>query len=485
MDLYYALAHLSDAVKTLKLTAADAERLRATGRQALLTEGKVGIERWIGETMASVPEEDSTAGLLSLAAYLANHPTHLDYGRRLSRGESIGLRGLLPGQRLGRCYNRHPSASPTVLPMPAFLLSLALLTSAPPVAPPGPIVAPPLPLTTYDGRHAITTIHLTVVYFVPKDRPPLPDWKDRVDYYTRRIAAFHSRELDGQSKLVIATHPKPLVTPTRTADFRRGDQNRTFFKTMDEVKAQLPWVPDRSRGFPVLLVLSDFNWRELDDFQRTRQENDRTIQEGHIRNDGRHFPGAESGGSRATYIADPGYGMGLVSGDGWRVPYAGGSDCVIYHEGLGHSIGLPHPEPVDDSVMGVAQYQFWINEAKLNLGQKKKLGWVAPEKRPDRRSDLFTHFVALQSPMVPKQNEPVELKLTWPTAAKVKELKIQTQTELLGKWEAVPVKLPEDGTPPARVPLKAFEQKTPVSYRVDAKLADGQTAEIWGYFWVK
>ena len=56
----------------------------------MLSGGKVGIERWIGETMASVPAAESTDGLLSLAAYLANHPTHLDYPGRLSRGESIG-----------------------------------------------------------------------------------------------------------------------------------------------------------------------------------------------------------------------------------------------------------------------------------------------------------------------------------------------------------------------------------------------------------
>lgn len=90
LDIYHALEHVSDAVKTLSVTAVEAERLRSTGTAALLADGKVGIERWIGETMAAVPVGDSTAGLLSLAAYLANHPTHLDYAGRLSRGESIG-----------------------------------------------------------------------------------------------------------------------------------------------------------------------------------------------------------------------------------------------------------------------------------------------------------------------------------------------------------------------------------------------------------
>ncbi|QEL20883.1 hypothetical protein [Limnoglobus roseus] len=228
--------------------------------------------------------------------------------------------------------------------------------------------------TTYDGQHEIGTINLTVAYFVPKDRTPLPDWKDRIEYYVRRVSAFHYRELDGRSKIKAAVRPKPLVAESVAADFRQGDQNRAFYKTMDDVKALLKWKPDGTAGFPILLVLSDINWRELDDFRRVRTIDGRDVHEGNVSLNGRHFPGAESGGARAVYIAKGGYGMGLVSGDGWRVPYSGGSDCVVYHEGLGHTIGLPHPEPIDNTVMGTAQYQFWINEAKLNVKQKEKLG---------------------------------------------------------------------------------------------------------------
>jgi hypothetical protein len=357
--------------------------------------------------------------------------------------------------------------------MRLLALGFVLLAASPALA--GP--------TTYDGKHDISTIHLTVAYFVPKDRTPLPDWKDRVGYYLRRVSAFHERELDGLSKIKVSLHPTPLVTELAAADFRRGDQDKTFFGTMDEVKALLKWKPDRGDGFPVLLVLSDINWRELDDFKRTRLIAGKEVHEGNIGPGGRHFPGAESGGARATYVARPGFGMGLVSGDGWRVPYAGGSDCVVYHEGLGHSIGLPHPDPIDDTVMGTAQYKFWINEAKLNVKQKEKLGWKPPAVEPDRTGDLFTHFTALQRPLVPKAGEPVSLALKWPKDASVKQLKVRVQTELFGKWETIPTDV--TGTAPATVPLRTFDKPTPVSYRVDAALADGQTAEIWGYFQVK
>ena len=248
------------------------------------------------------------------------------------------------------------------------------------------------------------------------------------------------------------------------------------------MKSLLVWKPDRGAGFPVLLVLSDINWRELDDFRRVRIVDGKPVHEGHVARDGRHFPGAESGGARATYDANAGYGMGLVSGDGWRVPY-GGSDCVVYHEGLGHSLGLPHPEPVDDTVMGTAQYRFWINETKLNLEQRKKLGWTPPAVEPDRSRDLFTHFAAIPNPKVPKPGDGVTLALKWPKDANVKMIVLRHQTALDGKWIAT--KIDAKGALPESVSLGKFDASTPVSYRIDVGLADGQTAEIWGYFQVK
>lgn len=251
---------------------------------------------------------------------------------------------------------------------------------------------------------------------------------------------------------------------------------------MDNVRKLLPWEPKQDDGFPVLLVMSDINWREMDDFRRLRLTDKEPVHEGNIARDGRHFPGAESGGARATYIRRPGYGMGLVSADGWRVPYSG-SDCVVYHEGLGHSIGLPHPEPLDDTVMGTAQYKFWINESSLNMQQKRTLGWSPPEEEPDRSRDLFTHFTALQDPIVPTPGQAVTLKPTWPKEAEVKDLTVQLQTDLLGPWVTIPQG--ELTGVPARLHLGSFDRLTPVSYRVKATLKDGQKAEIWGYFQVR
>ena len=338
------------------------------------------------------------------------------------------------------------------------------------------------PLKTYDGKHDISTIQLTVVYFVPKDRTPLPDWRERVDYFVKRIATFHEREFDGESRLKITVHPKPLVPEKVTADLRkRTDGDFTFFRTMDAVKTTLPWKPDTSAGFPILLVMSDMNMQDLDDFRRERMQDGKPVHEGNLSRSGRHFPGSALGGARATYIAKEGYGMGLVSADGWRVPYSG-SDCVVYHEGLGHTIGLPHPNPGDDSVMGTAQYKNWIAQSYLNTEQKRKLGWK-PKPGPDTPTDLFSQFVALPTSHVPKVGEPVTLALTWPKDAKARSLTVRTQTDLWGPWISQSVVLTEPA--PTRIPIGSFDRPTPVSYRVDAVLENGQSAEVWGYFQVK
>jgi hypothetical protein len=336
-------------------------------------------------------------------------------------------------------------------------------------------------LKTWDGRHSIKEIDLRFVYFVPKDRTPLPDWKDRVNYFAQRLMAFHLREY-GFSQSVIAGGMRntPFVSKYTTAELREGDANAIFFRTMREVDPEI--FPDRDRlpPFRILLVLSDINWRPLDDFYRVKPTEAGYEFEGQLIN-GYHHPGAESGGARATYLAREGKGWGLVSADGWRVPYRG-SDCVVYHEGVGHSIGLPHPEPGNGSVMSLAQYQGWISESWLDDDQKRRLGWTPPEEELDRKHDLFSSFTALPEPRIPKPGEPVALKLVWPADAKPKSVRVRIQTDLFGPWVEVQR---SDQTSFDAVSLGSFDRPTPVSYRVDGETADGAKAELWGYFQVR
>lgn len=352
----------------------------------------------------------------------------------------------------------------------------------------GPAEAGP---KTWDGRHPIDRIAVTAVYFVPKDRAPLPDWRERIDYYARRVEAFHAREFDGQSSLSVAAHAEPFRSSRTTDELREGDANAIFFRTLREVDAGLRFAadePETRDAFPILLVLSDVNWRPLDDFWRLKPEGGGFAFEGQLI-DGRHHPGAASGGARATYLADRGVGWGLVSADGWRVPYVG-SDCVVYHEGVGHAIGLPHPEPANGSVMSLAQYQGWISESWLDEDQKRRLGWTPPASRgpSGRAGDLFSSFRALPEPAIPRPGEQVSLKLEWPAGVVLKpeSLRVRLQTDLFGPWVDPPVNVaaPSSGAPDS-TPLGRFDRPTPVSYRIDVETEGGEKAELWGYFQVR
>jgi hypothetical protein len=371
-------------------------------------------------------------------------------------------------------------------------------------------------MKTWDGKHPIDRIDATIAYFVPSDRTPLFDWRERVEYYADRLSRFHQREFQGQSELRIEVIPEPMVSRSSTAQLRRGDADAIFFRTLQEADRRLDFDRREKRGFPILIVLSDINWRPLDDFSRlapiasganpvgaTKANPDRASHddddnrgplsdfrfEGSLAPDGVHVPGAASGGARATYLADPGKGWGLVSGDGWRVPCRG-SDCVVYHEGLGHTVGLPHPEPADASVMGLGQYESSLNRSFITLSQKRKLGW---EPKPDAATGatdrLFDLAWATPEPTVPKPGQAVTLRLDIPDDIPISDCVVELQTSLRSAWAKVDV-APED-LRKLQIPIGSFDRPAPVAYRVTLRGPEKNDAptspptRLWGYFQVR
>jgi hypothetical protein len=278
-----------------------------------------------------------------------------------------------------------------------------------------------------------------------------------------------------------------LISGLSTEQLRVGDANQIYYRTLNEVDQRLKFAPagkdakQERKAFPILLVLSEINWRPLDDFFRVKPSEIGFVFEGNY-NGGQHFPGAASGGARALYNPRRGIGWGLVSADGWRVPYRG-SDCVVYHEGCGHTVGLPHPEPGNGSVMSMGQYRGWISESWLDKEQKTRLGWTPDDVPLDKQLELFSTFRAIPSPLVPEPEQPVRLKLDFPQDAEVNSLRVQIQTSVTGPWVEVPQRW--QGATPEFARLGQFDRATPVSYRVNATLENGATAELWGYFQVR
>lgn len=91
LDVFHAIEHLGDAVRGVWGDDAEATTARIdAGRRALLAAGKPGLERWLAGVFAEVPTGVSSNPLIALAAYLAKHPTRLNYAERLAAGRSIG-----------------------------------------------------------------------------------------------------------------------------------------------------------------------------------------------------------------------------------------------------------------------------------------------------------------------------------------------------------------------------------------------------------
>jgi hypothetical protein len=91
LDVFHAVEHIGDAVKAVWGDNADATASRIeAGRTVLLAEGKPGLDRWLAKMFPEVPAGGTTDPLIDLAAYLAKHPTRLNYAERLAEGRSIG-----------------------------------------------------------------------------------------------------------------------------------------------------------------------------------------------------------------------------------------------------------------------------------------------------------------------------------------------------------------------------------------------------------
>lgn len=245
------------------------------------------------------------------------------------------------------------------------------------------------------------------------------------------MARFHEREFAGRSKVDWRIDPR-IYVPENHEHPKVGYQ--WFWDIVGRVRRD-QWKPDDSQGFPVLVVFTEMNvcagctgreWeRTCDPTRCTCQPHDAACN-GNRDGKGEDHPGSKCGGSQAVYWSEEKCGAAIVSGDAWRVPLRG-SDCVAYHEALGHVLGLPHPEPANDSVMGRAQYRFSLSEAVLDEDQKVGMGW-APSARTAERTDLFSAFTVTHLPADARVGQPVTITATLPGKTSARDIVAEFQT---------------------------------------------------------
>ncbi|MGI6454138.1 MAG: hypothetical protein ACOX5R_00760 [bacterium] len=347
----------------------------------------------------------------------------------------------------------------------------------------------PAPMHVFGASDEIRNVDLQVVYYVARDVKPLPDWRERVEYHVRRASRFHEREFGGQSEIHYTISAEPFISSCTALGFPQDDVNNFYWHVINEVwhSGRIQWA---TGAFPILLVMSDMNFSPgYDDWSRVCSGENCPLDEPHsqcagwVNSNGEDRPGSRAGGARALLWAEKHIGLGLVTADGWRVPIKG-TDCVVYHEGIGHALGLPHPEPINDSVMGLAQYVDSINLTWVDEDQKRTMNWQPHEID---HSSLFSTFEVTHFPTRPSQNVSVTIRAKIPNCFELSSVTMEYQTALRQPFcEMALERISSDdhfvyyqwSLPPSLTGQS-------IAYRVKAVTSDGESEEIWNYYKVR
>ncbi len=341
----------------------------------------------------------------------------------------------------------------------------------------------------FNGDDAIDEIDVQVVYYIAQGAVPLPDWRERVNYHLERSKKFHQREFAGQSRFTYNIMAGPFVASATPNGFPQDDVNTFYWQIMNEVRhsGAVAW---RDGAFPILLVMADCNFSPgYDDWMRACDPTRCFLGPPHSRCDGfvisngEDRPGTRAGGSRSVYWPDKHIGLGLVTADGWRVPIKG-TDGVTYHEGIGHAIGLPHPEPINNSVMGLAQYVDSIQAAWVDDDQKQALNWTPTQID---RSDLFSTFSVYHEPTRPTTESAVRLYAQLPREFKIESIICEVQYGLRLPFEALPkpVRFHDAESQYAIWGLPPMRNHQGLAYRIRVVTQDGASEQIWHYLQVR
>jgi hypothetical protein len=89
------------------------------------------------------------------------------------------------------------------------------------------------------GTDDVSRVEVLAVYFLPRGRTPVPDWRDRIEYYARRVEAFHRREFSGQSVINVKILPEPFVSEMTPDQIRGADADSVFFRTLNSIRDRM------------------------------------------------------------------------------------------------------------------------------------------------------------------------------------------------------------------------------------------------------
>lgn len=240
---------------------------------------------------------------------------------------------------------------PTLTATPSTTVSPTTTPLATPTPTPTPTAtATPMSVSVY-GNPAVSLANVAIraFYVVPKDRAPYATWNSRVTDLAQQAASFHEREFGGASHAMVAVYPNVVVSTKTTQELRQVSFQRDFCEQVSKI------VPPNRNTFTSYAVFADFG--EYDNVNGFCEANQKNIAPTCSARAGSPTI-AQCFGSASDYLSDfygSGYmGCGVITEDGWKNDIPGVSS-VVYHEGVGHTMAMPHLKPPSQTgVMGLA-----------------------------------------------------------------------------------------------------------------------------------
>ena len=210
----------------------------------------------------------------------------------------------------------------------------------------------------------INQILIVTLYVCPSDTKPYHNWKDNINILNNKISDFHTKQFKTLSQLksscfgpIVLSHPTAHYTGSLYTSYEYVEQFK--HEAYQWINANKPLILNQEA--PNLIIFQICAEWGLLECKSHPEEFKKTI----LYRQGKGVSHIQRfhGSCGMTDIPfdwngeEIQCGMSIISEDIWKYADLPGSAIAVYHETIGHSLGIPHPaNPKKNGVMGFAMY---------------------------------------------------------------------------------------------------------------------------------
>ncbi len=227
----------------------------------------------------------------------------------------------------------------------------------------------------------------------------------------------------------------PSARPARRNSSAPATAISSSSRRSGETDEALRFGRDKSSAFSILLVLSEINWRPLDDFYRPRQDEGKLVFEEISTATG--TSGSGPGGAAGEALLSGRGGGASSCGDGWRVPYWARTGVDSSRGGRPH--GRTAASRAGERFRHESAVQCRAGSASRGSTTTRSSGSAG--RSPRRRSTVSGISAPPSGPSPSPRLRPgrADRAPARPAGrAQVASLRVRVQTDVLGPWVDVP-----------------------------------------------